>query len=247
MADQLAVFCDLENVAMGAEESGYGTFDIDMVMQRVLDKGTVLVRKAYANWARFRGPRRKMHEAGFELLEVPSASVSGKNSADIRLVVDALDLCHIKPHLDGFVVISGDSDFSPLVSKLRENGKTVIGIGVRKSTSALLVAQCDEFLFYDDLVRKSRAIDDGGDPDRALHWVASTANALLEDRGKPVHGSMVKQVLRRKRPDFDEGHHGYKHFSALLEDAREHDLLELRADKKAGGYIVTGAEPAQAK
>ena len=150
----LAVFCDFENIAIGTHESNYADFDIAKVIERLLLKGTIVVKKAYCDWDKYKEFKRPMHEAAFELIEVPHVLVSGKNSADIRMVVDALDLCYTKPHVDTFVILSGDSDFSPLVSKLRENDKTVIGVGVNGWTSDLLAANCDEFIFYDDLVRK---------------------------------------------------------------------------------------------
>ena len=151
----MAIFCDFENVAIGARDAKFQDFDIQLVLKRLLDKGNVVVKKAYADWERYKPSRRLLHEAAFELIEIPHVSYSGKNSADIRLVVDALDLCYTKQHIDIFVVVSGDSDFSPLVSKLRENDKTVIGLGVKSSSSDLLVENCDEFIYYDDLVRAS--------------------------------------------------------------------------------------------
>lgn len=150
----MAVFCDFENVALGVQEAGYPSFDVRKVLDRLLLKGDIVVKKAYCDWERYKDFKRPMHEAAFELIEIPHVRQSGKNSADIRMVVDALDLCYTKAHVDCFVIISGDSDFSPLVSKLRENNKTVIGVGVRKSTSDLLTANCDEFTFYDDLVKE---------------------------------------------------------------------------------------------
>lgn len=152
----MALFCDFENVALGVEEARYDKFDIALVLERLLLKGSITVKKAYCDWERYKGFKNAMHNASFELIEVPHVRQSGKNSADIRMVVDALDLCYTKAHVDTFVIISGDSDFSPLVSKLRENNKTVIGVGVKKSTSDLLMANCDEFILYDDLVRASR-------------------------------------------------------------------------------------------
>src|SRR5688572_12670614 len=150
----MAVFCDFENVALGVRDAKYAEFDISKVLQRLLLRGNIVVKKAYCDWDRYRDFKKGMHEAAFELIEIPHVRVSGKNSADIRMVVDALDLCYTKAHLDTFVIVSGDSDFSPLVSKLRENNKVVIGVGVKKSTSDLLMANCDEFIFYDDLVRE---------------------------------------------------------------------------------------------
>ena len=153
----MALFCDFENVALGVRDARYAAFDIRKVLERLLLKGNIVVKKAYCDWERFKDFKRGMHEASFEMIEIPHVRLSGKNSADIRLVVDALDLCYTKSHVDVFVVISGDSDFSPLVSKLRENNKTVIGVGVKNSTSDLLVSGCDEFIFYDDLVREPEA------------------------------------------------------------------------------------------
>src|SRR5512141_2517229 len=150
----MALFCDFENVALGVREAKYDKFDIGLVLERLLLKGSIVVKKAYCDWERYKDFKAGMHEASFELIEIPHVRMSGKNSADIRMVVDALDLCYTKSHVDTFVIISGDSDFSPLVSKLRENNKTVIGVGVKNSTSDLLIANCDEFIYYDDLVRK---------------------------------------------------------------------------------------------
>src|SRR5512137_2476461 len=152
----MAVFCDFENIALGVHDANYPLFDINKVTERLLLKGNIVVKKAYCDWTRCPEFKARMHEASFELIEIPHVRQSGKNSADIRMVVDALDLCHMKAHVDTFVIISGDSDFSPLVSKLRENNKTVIGVGVKNSTSDLLIANCDEFIFYDDLVREKR-------------------------------------------------------------------------------------------
>ena len=152
--NNLALFCDFENVALGVREARYEEFDVKKVLERLLLKGNIVVKKAYCDWERYKDFKKGMHEAAFEMIEIPHVRMSGKNSADIRMVVDALDLCYTKAHVDTFVIISGDSDFSPLVSKLRENNKTVIGVGVKKSSSDLLIANCDEFIFYDDLVRE---------------------------------------------------------------------------------------------
>ncbi|HUN24928.1 MAG TPA: NYN domain-containing protein [Steroidobacteraceae bacterium] len=153
----LALFCDFENIALGVRDARYAQFDINRVLERLLLKGSIVVKKAYCDWERYKEFKSGMHQAGFELIEIPHVKQSGKNSADIRMVVDALDLCYTKPHVDTFIIISGDSDFSPLVSKLRENNKAVIGCGVKNSTSDLLIASCDEFIYYDDLVREQRA------------------------------------------------------------------------------------------
>src|SRR5210317_996024 len=152
----LALFCDFENIALGVRDANYARFEIQEVLERLLVKGNIVVKKAYCDWDRYKGFKASMHEASFELIEIPHVRQSGKNSADIRMVVDALDLCYTKAHVDTFVIISGDSDFSPLVSKLRENNKRVIGVGVKQSTSDLLIANCDEFIYYDDLIRNAQ-------------------------------------------------------------------------------------------
>jgi uncharacterized protein (TIGR00288 family) len=153
----IAIFCDFENVALGVRDARIEKFDINLVLERLLVKGSVVVKKAYCDWERYKQYKAVMHDAAFELIEIPHTRQSGKNSADIRMVVDALDLCYTKEHIDSFVIVSGDSDFSPLVSKLRENNKTVIGVGVKSSTSDLLMSNCDEFIFYDDLAREAES------------------------------------------------------------------------------------------
>src|SRR5512145_625521 len=178
----MAVFCDFENVALGVRDARYAKFDIDKVLERLLLKGSIVVKKAYCDWERYKEFKKPMHEASFELIEIPHVRMSGKNSADIRMVVDALDLCYTKSHVDTFVIVSGDSDFSPLVSKLRENNKLVIGVGVKSSTSDLLIANCDEFIYYDDLVRKEeqrqgRRRPSGPAPGRTAAHAKSAAQA----------------------------------------------------------------------
>ena len=263
----LALFCDFENIALGVRDAKYAAFDIDKVLERLLLKGSIVVRKAYCDWQRYKEFKKPMHEAAFELIEIPHLRMSGKNSADIRMVVDALDLCYTKEHVDIFVIISGDSDFSPLVSKLRENNKYVIGIGVKSSTSDLLTASCDEFIFYDDLIRKqdkkSRATsaaskkkkkkkaktsvaktsEEKTDETRrqeAFDHVLETVEALFQDRdqSEKVWGSMVKQTLKRRRPGFNESYHGFKSFGDLLEQAQKAGLVTLKHDEKSGGYII---------
>lgn len=235
------MFADYENVALGARDAGLEPFRIDLVLARLHDRGKVILKRAYCDWSRYRSAKRPLHEAGFELVEVPHVSYSGKNSADIRMAVDAIDLCHTKSHLDTFAVISGDSDFSPLVARLRENDKTVIGVGVRASTSKLLVEACDLFLFYDDLVQAERTPDaqTDGNADAALTLFVDTSEALLADRGEPVWGSHIKQVIRRKRPEFDERRFGYRSFNDLVRDAASRALVEARLDTQSGGYVVT--------
>jgi uncharacterized protein (TIGR00288 family) len=258
----MAVFCDFENVALGVREAKYDQLDISKVLERLLLKGSIVVKKAYCDWERYKEFKAPMHQANFELIEIPHVRQSGKNSADIRMVVDALDLCYTKAHVDTFVIVSGDSDFSPLVSKLRENDKTVIGVGVKKSTSDLLVAACDEFIYYDDLVREQKARkspprrkaaaagvrsgageDDGPAANKqqeAIDLVLATVDALTEERGEDetIWGSMVKQALKRRKPGFNETYYGFRSFNHLLEEARARGLLELERDEKSGGYVV---------
>jgi uncharacterized protein (TIGR00288 family) len=259
----MAVFCDFENVALGVRDARYAAFDIQKVLERLLLKGNIVVKKAYCDWDRYKEFKATMHEAAFELIEIPHVRLSGKNSADIRMVVDALDLCYTKAHVDTFVIVSGDSDFSALVSKLRENNKVVIGVGVKNSTSDLLIANCDEFIYYDDLVRATEkqrrarrkaaqkapakpaapAEAPKSDEDKrqvALDLVMETVEDLFEERGaeEKVWGSMVKQALKRRKPGFSETYHGFKSFGALLEEAQTRKLLELEHDEKSGGYII---------
>jgi len=260
----MALFCDFENVALGVRDAKYAKFDINRVLERLLLKGSIVVKKAYCDWERYKEFKASMHEASFEMIEIPHLRISGKNSADIRLVVDALDLCYTKAHVDTFVIISGDSDFSPLVSKLRENNKAVIGLGVKSSTSDLLIANCDEFIFYDDLVRQeetkqrsrrrqsarkpvveSQKDAPKGDEERkqqAFDLVLDTIEALAEERDQDekIWGSMVKQTLKRRNPGFNESYYGFRTFSDLLEEAQTRHLLTLEADQKSGGYIVRG-------
>ena len=265
----MAVFCDFENIAIGAREAKYSKFDIKKVLERLLVKGSIVVKKAYCDWDRYKDFKPQMHEAAFELIEIPHFRQSGKNSADIRMVVDALDLCYTKEHVDTFVIISGDSDFSPLVSKLRENNKEVIGVGVKHSSSDLLIANCDEFIYYDDLVREKpqrrttrrktagkvarnkkeeKEVPENdaleASSQKGLDLVVNTFEALLAERGgdEKIWGSMIKQALKRRNPGFNESYHGYKSFSSLLEDAQARGLLDLERDEKSGGYIVTASE-----
>jgi len=263
----MALFCDFENIALGVREAEYPKFDIDKVLERLLLKGNIVVKKAYCDWARYKEFKTPMHEASFELIEIPHVRQSGKNSADIRMVVDALDLCYTKEHVDTFVIISGDSDFSPLVSKLRENNKTVIGVGVKNSTSDLLIANCDEFLFYDDLVRRkkpekktrkapiktptekkgSKAPAPPVDDKKQEAWdlVVETYEALVEERGEGenIWGSMIKQTLKRRKPGFSESYYGFRSFGQLLEEAGANGILRLERDEKSGGFIIKSAQP----
>ena len=261
----MALFCDFENIALGVRDANYAQFDIGKILERLLVKGNIVVKKAYCDWSRYKDFKASMHEASFEMIEIPHLRQSGKNSADIRLVVEALDLCYTKEHVDTFVIISGDSDFSPLVSKLRENNKTVIGVGVKNSTSDLLIANCDEFILYDDLVRaplapkkpavkpgsrkpspakKREAAPSAEDKRKQEAWdlILETYNDLLEERSEEekIWGSMVKQALKRRKPGFSESYHGFRTFGQLLEEAAAKGILTLERDDKSGGYIITG-------
>ncbi len=256
----LALFCDFENIALGVRDEKQAKFDINWVLERLLVKGSIVVKKAYCDWGRYKEFKATMHEAAFELIDIPHLRQSGKNSADIRMVVDALDLCYTKSHVNTFVIISGDSDFSPLVSKLRENAKTVIGVGVKNSTSDLLTSNCDEFIFYDDIVRehtkksskktkpskgrstkrkttKTKPKDKKQEGiDLALE-VAAVLDAERGDQDK-LWGSMVKQALKRVKPGFNEGYYGFESFSKLLEEAQARGQLDLELDERSGGYII---------
>ena len=277
----MAVFCDFENVALGVRDANYEKFDIKPVLERLLLKGSIVVKKSYCDWDRYKGFKATMHEANFELIEIPHVRQSGKNSADIRLVVDALDLCYTKSHVNTFVIISGDSDFSPLVSKLRENNKQVIGVGVKQSTSDLLVANCDEFIFYDDLVREVKRAAAKRDerksqpasnqnqsgrrpPDennkrkeelesrkaQAIEMVVEMFDALVSERGDSgkIWASLLKDTLKRRRPEFNETYFGFRTFGNLLEEAQARGMLEFGRDEKSGAYVYRssgGAQPAR--
>ncbi len=264
-AHTIAVFCDFENLAIGVKDAKYDKFDMNKVLDRLLLKGSIVVKKAYCDWDRYKGFKAAMHEAAFELIDIPHVRQSGKNSADIRMVVDALDLCYTKPHVDTFAIVSGDSDFSPLVSKLRENNKTVIGVGVKQSTSGLFIDNCDEFIFYDDLVREEEKTQTriarakpaqtaakasltaakpaspekkpGGDPEEAIRIVVETVEAMLGRSGSDtVWAGPVKQAIRRRQPQFDERFYGFSTFSALLEAVAERNLMRL--EKNENGYRI---------
>jgi uncharacterized LabA/DUF88 family protein len=273
----MAVFCDFENVALGVRDAKYDSFDIKPVLERLLLKGSIVVKKAYCNWERYKPFKATMHEANFELIEIPHVRQSGKNSADIRLVVDALDLCYTKAHVNTFVIISGDSDFSPLVSKLRENAKKVIGVGVKQSTSDLLVANCDEFICYDDLVlerqrndarrgnrgqstakrlpsedKRATPADGRRSEDKArnkddiearrtsaIEIAVDTFDALMSERGDSgkIWASVLKEAIKRRKPDFNESYVGFRTFGNLLEEAQSRGLLSFGRDDKSGAYV----------
>ncbi|MBN3760459.1 NYN domain-containing protein [Burkholderia sp. Ac-20365] len=273
----MALFCDFENVALGVRDAKYEKFDIKLVLERLLLKGSIVVKKAYCDWDRYKGFKAAMHEANFELIEIPHVRQSGKNSADIRLVVDALDLCYTKSHVNTFVIISGDSDFSPLVSKLRENAKQVIGVGVQRSTSDLLTANCDEFIFYDDLVREnqraaakrdnakaaqqaaqqaSRRAPDGEKrkedletrKTKAVDLAVQTFDALASERGDSgkIWASVLKNAIKRRKPDFNETYYGFRAFGNLLEEAQSRGLLEVGRDEKSGTFVYRSGSSAVA-
>ncbi len=258
----MAVFFDLENIVIGVREANYPRFDIRKVMDRLLTKGHIVVKKAYCDFDRYKDFKRPLHENAFELIEVPHVKQSGKNSADIRMVVDALDLCYTKPHVDTFVIMSGDSDFSPLVSKLRENAKTVIGLGVKNSSSDLFINNCDEFIYYDDFVRKEsarpakkKAEPTNGapapanaaeapaepkklDPAEAIERLRTIVETMAEERGEAsVDASVLKGALKRVDPGFNEKAFGFKTFSTMLEEAEKRGVLKLEKREK-GGYNV---------
>ena len=267
----MALFCDFENVALGVRDAKYEKFDIKLVLERLLLKGSIVVKKAYCDWDRYKGFKATMHEANFELIEIPHVRQSGKNSADIRLVVDALDLCYTKSHVDTFVIISGDSDFSPLVSKLRENAKQVIGVGVKQSTSDLLIANCDEFIFYDDLVRETQRAAARREPKevqparrapeddsrrkeeiearktKGIEIAVQTFDALVAERGDSgkIWASVLKEAVKRRKPDFSETRYGFRAFGNLLEEAQLRGLLEFGRDEKSGAYVYRSSAARQ--
>ena len=240
---RLALFIDFENIALGVRDAQYKKFDIHLVLQRLIEKGRIVFKKAYADWTRYSEYKREFHEAAIELIDIPQRNYTGKNSADIRMVVDAMDLVASKGHITTFVILSGDSDFSPLVSKLKENDKGVIGVGVKNSTSNLLISNCDEFIFYEDLVRETRALPSIDNlpkkKQEVFRLIADSIQALRRENYDVIWGSMIKQTMQRKQPYFNESYYGYKSFSELLEDAERHGLLSMKKDAKSGGYVVS--------
>ncbi|HEY5953395.1 MAG TPA: NYN domain-containing protein [Terrimicrobiaceae bacterium] len=261
----MAVFLDLENIALGAKTAKFPPFNVKLVLERLLLRGHIVVKKAYCDFDRYKEFKKDLHEAAFELIEIPHVRQSGKNSADIRMVVDALDLCYTKKHLDTFVILSGDSDFSPLVSKLRENAKMVVGVGVKSSSADLFINNCDQFLYYDDLVREelerqraksirrtdakpeSAAAKPMAGPTReqALDALVATLAALEEERGEDrIWGSMIKPALKRRNPGFNERAHGFQSFNDLLKSAEKAGLLKLETDGKSQNFTVRSVEAA---
>jgi uncharacterized protein (TIGR00288 family) len=246
-ARKIAVFIDLENIAIGVKEAKHKGFRVDLVFRRLVEKGDLVVKRAYADFSHFEAHKRPLHQEAVELIDMPGSRLTGKNSADIKMVVDALELSYTKPHIDAFALISGDSDFSPLVSKLRENNKHIIGVGVKRSTSSLLVDNCDEFLYYDDLVnaparRKGSVKAKGASSlpkvkqegfDQLMEAVAA-----LQRENRELWASLVKDTMKRKQPQFNEEYHGYPTFGRMLEDAEKHELIKLRKDPRSGTYVI---------
>lgn len=239
----IAVFVDFENLAIGVRQMKAGQFQIALVLKRLLEKGRIVYKRAYCDWSNYRDAVREFHGQGIELIDIPQSKMSGKNSADIRMVVDAIDLCYSKEHIDTFALLSGDSDFSPLVSKLKENNRRVIGCGVKSSTSDLLIANCDEFIYYDDLIRVAEKPDaerpkkKGDKKQEAIDRVLKVLYSAEEDYD-PLWGSTLKQAIRRVHPGFSEGYYGYGSFSDLLEDVESQGLIDLDYDESRGNYKV---------
>ncbi len=245
MEPKVAVFIDFENLALGAKDTPQGTFEIQLVLKRLLEKGRLVYKRAYSDWSRYRNYTRAFHENGIELIDIPQTKISGKNSADIRMVVDALDLCYAKQHIDVFALVSGDSDFSPLVSKLKENDKRVVGCGIKSSTSDLLISNCDEFIYYDDLARvagrkqksRSRSSKKSDSRDELMDQLSAIVTSLESDYD-PLWGSLVKQTLRRVHPGFTESFYDFKSFSDLLKEAEKRKVIRLDYDESRGNYSV---------
>jgi uncharacterized protein (TIGR00288 family) len=248
----LAVFIDFENIALGFKGKKDTRFDIQKVLERLVEKGKIIVKKAYADWAEYSEYKRNLHEAAIELIDIPRRFVSGKNSADIRLVVDAIDLCYSKEHIDTFVIVSGDSDFSPLVSKLKENGKRVIGLGMKESSSHLLIDNCDEFIYYEDLERPvgippKIEQDLPKQKKEAFQLLVDSVVALVRENKEVLWSSLVKETIKRKKPSFNESYHGYRTFSDLLEDAEKEGIVRLKTDPRSGTYVIVGFGKEQRK
>lgn len=242
----LAVFIDLENLALGVQDRQKSTFDIGKVLERLVEKGKLIVKKAYADWSRFPQYAAAFHESAIELIEIPKRSQTGKNSADIRLVVDAMDLAWSKSHIDTFVIVSGDSDFSPLASKLKENGKHVIGLGMRDSTSSLLRDNCDEFIYYEDLKtdQKPHAVTHletavTEEKREAFSLLLDALAALRRENIEMLYASMIKDTMKRKMPSFSENYYGFRSFTHLLEEAKKLKLVDLERDARSRMYVVT--------
>ena len=256
MADQahsLAVFIDFENLALGLAPRGGGrrtkkpdVLDMKRVLERLVEKGKVVAKRAYADWQRFGEYVTPLHELGIELMEIPERGITGKNSADIRLVVDAMELSYSKEHIDTFVIVSGDSDFTPLVLRLKENGKTLVGVGMKDSTSDLLAANCDEFIYYEDIGGTAGtgapALGDKvpRNKRKAFELLLDTIEAIQRENVGIMYSSLVKDTMKRKQPQFTETSYGYRSFSQMLEDAQKLGFITLRKDDRSGTYVVEG-------
>jgi uncharacterized protein (TIGR00288 family) len=241
----LALFIDFENLAIGIQNSHYKKFDLQLLLKRLLEKGRIIFKRAYADWSRYSEYKREFHEYAVELFDIPQRAMTGKNYADIKMVVDALDLCYSRLQLiDLFVIASGDSDFSPLVAKLRENGKEVIGVGVKDSSSPLLIENCDEFIFYEDLVRgihTHKLLENLPKKKKeAFELLIDAILALQRESKEVLWGSMVKQTMQRMKPTFNEEYYGYRTFSNLLEEAADLRIIEIQRDHRSGSYVITG-------
>jgi len=240
----MAVICDLESAALGVRESGVGQFDVDLVLERLLDKGKIVVKRAYADWDRHREVKRSFHQAGVELIDIPQTQQLGKSGVDIRIAVDTMELCYSKQHLDTFVLISGDGYLTPLVAKLGANNKHVIGVGSSESASKVLIDNCDEYLFYEDVRREAEEPPKLGRAEEsqveAFTLLVEAIQALMRENQQVLWGSVVKQTIQRKHPSFNESHHGYSSFSKMLEEAEVAGVIKLRKDQKSGSYVVTG-------
>ena len=256
-AHSLAVFIDFENLALGFErdrEPATGraprrkageTLDVNAILERLVEKCKVIVKRAYADWGRFEKYREVMHDSGVQMMEIPERGKTGKNHADIQLCVDAMDLCYSKEHVDTFVIVSGDSDFTPLVAKLKENGKSVIGLGMKASTSDLLASSCDEFVYYEDLAKRpagpsmsATVVTRAKRP--AMKLLVESVQALQRENKDVMYSSLIKDTMKRKQPDFSESGFGYRTFQAMLEDAERLGLVSLRVDQRSGTYVVVG-------
>ena len=244
--ENIALFIDLENLVLGNKQP-IKDFNIQKVLERLLEKGKIVAKKAYGDWDGYPREKQTLHEAAIELIEIPKRSMTGKNSADIRMVVDAMDLCYSKEHIGVFVVASGDSDFSPLVSKLKENGKMVIGVGRKEASSELLISNCDEFIFYEDLFQPATEPPKiKGLPRKkaqVMYWLIDAIQALMRENKETLFASMIKETIKRKRPFFNEAEFGYDSFSELLEDAEEKGIITLDKHPKSRTYVVTGFGP----
>ena len=247
----IALFIDFENLAIGARQSGYKKFEVSLVLKRLREWGRILFKRAYCDWSNYDTYRKEFHSAAIEMLDIPEKQIGGKNSADIRMVVDALDLSYTRPHFDTFVVASGDSDFSPLVTKLKEYNKTVVGIGVKNSTSNLLVDTCDQFIFYEDLIRGrgdgTRFANLGKKKRELFALLVDAVKALQRQDRDILWSSLVKQTMSRLSPTFDMEYYGYRNFSALLRDAEKAEVVSMELDERSGSLIILDLGPYQGR